>query len=56
MTILYEKIKNIVEKSYDYLRYIGSCHHVESQIQLLSITLYNVIILLTGGVVYDNQV
>ena len=50
---MYEKIKNIDENSCDYLRYIGSCRHIESQIQLLSITLYSVIILLIGGIVYD---
>lgn len=45
--------RNIVEASYAYLKYIGSGRHVELQIQLLSITLYSVIILLTGGIVYD---
>jgi len=53
---LYEIIKNIVENSYDYLKYIGSCCHVESQIQLLPIIPYCVIMLLTGGIVYDNHV
>jgi len=36
---LYEIIKNIVEKSYDYMKYIGSCRHIESQIQLLKYTI-----------------
>ena len=39
MNTLYEKIKNIVEKSYDYLIYIGTCNNVESQIQLLKYTI-----------------
>jgi len=50
---LYEK--NIDENSYDYLKYIGNCCHVESQIQLLLIMLYSVIMLLTEGVVYVNR-
>lgn len=45
--------RNIVETSYAYLKYIGNCRHVESLIQLLPITLYSVIILLIGGIVYD---
>jgi len=52
---LYETIKNIVENSYDYLKYIESCCHVESQIQLLSIMRYSVIMLLIERVVYDNN-
>ena len=48
-----KKTINIDKNSYDYLKHIGTCNHVESLIQLLSITLYSVIILLIGGIVYD---
>lgn len=46
---MYEKKINTIEKFYDFLKYIGIYNHVESLIQLLSITLYSVIILLKGG-------
>ncbi len=56
MNTLYEKKINTIEKFYDFLKYIGIYNHVESQIQLLPIILYCVIMLLAGGIVYDNYV
>ena len=56
MNTLYEKKINTIEKFYDFLKYIVIYNHVESLIQLLSITLYSVIMLLTEGIVYDNHV
>jgi hypothetical protein len=42
---LYEKKIDIIEKFYDDLKYIEFFYHVESQIQLLSITLYSVMLI-----------
>ncbi|BBP08892.1 hypothetical protein UKS_00940 [Streptococcus sp. 116-D4] len=36
---MYEKIINIDKNSYDYLKHIGTCNHVESLIQLLKYTI-----------------